>query len=198
MIFRVIHSLSDELNIREALNEFTRSFRKKVLLPSCMQALQGTTSNDDYRLKNKVTRFLNDRSIDRNLRNLSDFLKETKNISADIQVVSNSTIEKGTELFLLMNSCPSDDLEHWKRFYEYVFSDALTPDQKVLVLVKTLKDVKSKDGQEIASNILGRLSRELGFEYYKPTVSNQEIVSKMKWTKDIEGVRGISTFLHVF
>ncbi len=128
--------------------------------------------------------------MDKSIRALSDFFEKNNN-SIDIQDVSEYSIQTGAELFLQMTLCPpSSVIDKWKLFLEFLFSEYLSPQQKVLSLVKIINDKKSKDGQEIANAIMARLSRVLGFQYLIPEISNQRLSSSVKWGENVESIQG--------
>ena len=137
--------------------------------------------------------FLCDDIIEQNTYNLSEYLVMT-NKTLDPQDVSNQTIQHGTELFLYLNTCPSSkDLvrKYLVAFYEFLFSSALSSEQKVLTLSKIINDNTSKDGQDIANKIMARLSKELGFRYYTPAITSYGIIGeKVKWTNSIRNITG--------
>ena len=168
--------ISDGIYENESLGVFAKNLRKNLLSSEC----------------NKES-FLHDSIIERNTGNITEkFMR--KNISTDPLNVSNKSIHHGTELFLYLNTCPSSkdsEKEYWKNYYAYLFSDSLSSKQKVLSLLKILKDRKSKDGQDIANKILARLSEELGFRYYLPEELKKGIIREgVIWKNGIRNIKG--------
>ena len=159
----------------ESFDVFSKNLRKNVLSTKC----DGS--------------FLNDRIIERNTDYLSEYFTR-RNISKDPQGISNQSLHHGTELFLFLNMCPcskNSKKKYWRTFYEYLFSDYLTSQQKVLSLLKILKDKTSKDGQDIANTIMAKLSTELGFRYYLPKVSKKGIIGEeINWKHSISRITG--------
>ena len=62
-------------------------------------------------------------------------------------------------------------------------------------LFKILNTSKSKDSKEIANKILDKLSRTLGFQYYKPEVLKNGIKSQINWKNDYGNIQGKSLAL---
>ena len=175
--------ISDDLFINETVKDFLKNFRKEALLPTC--------STDQSDPNSEISRFPIDfTAVDKSTRNLSDFLKKRIN-STEIQDVPAYSIQTGAELFLQMNLCPpSRVMKKWKGFLHYLFSEHLSPQQKVLSLVKIINDKKSNDDDQIANTILARLSRDLGFQYLVPEISNKGINSQVNWKTNIESTIG--------
>ena len=137
-----------------------------------------------------------DVTIDRNTNNLSQYLN-VSDMTTDQKVVSNQSIQLGTELFLHLNACPKSKesfTKYWSTFYTYIFAGKISnvsPQQIVLSLLKMIKDKKSKDGQDIANIILARLSKDLGFRYYIPEVSRKGIFGRnIDWKSSIINITG--------
>ena len=168
--------ISDGIYDNESLGVFAKNLRKNVLSSEC----------------NKES-FLHGTIIDRNTGSLTENFTR-KNISTDPMSVSNKSIHHGTELFLYLNTCPSSkdsEKEYWKNYYAYLFSDSLSSQQKVLSLLKIIKDRKSKDGQDIANKIMARLSTELGFRYYLPEILKKGIIrEEVIWKNGIRNIKG--------
>ena len=183
----MINLISNDFYITETLKDFLKSYRKKSIFPSCKESLMTSLITDP---NSKRSRFLPYKSMDKSIRALSDFFEKNNN-SIDIQDVSEYSIQTGAELFLQMTLCPpSSVIDKWKLFLEFLFSEYLSPQQKVLSLVKIINDKKSKDGQEIANAIMARLSRVLGFQYLIPEISNQRLSSSVKWGENVESIQG--------
>ena len=180
--------ISDDF-INETVKDFVKTYRKEALLPTCIATLPSSLAERD--VLGRYSRFLNNNTaVDISVRNLSDFLKKTNN-SSEIQDMPAYSIQTGAELFLQMNLCPpSAVLKKWKSFLEYLFSESLSPQQKVLALFKIIQDKKSKDDQQIANTIMARLSRDLGFQYLVPKISNKGLISQVKWKANIGSIPG--------
>ena len=135
--------------------------------------------------------------IGNNTDKLSKYFNMT-NITAHSQEVSNQSIQHGTELFLYLNACQRESvLDYWKHFYEFLFSELMSSQQKVLSLLKIMKDKTSKDGQDIANAIMVKLSKELGFKYYNPKVSRQGITgNKFFWKNNFRNITGIDKVMN--
>ena len=182
--------ISEDFFINETVKDFVNSFRKEALLPACIRSLPGLT--DSSNPNSKMARFPRDGyvSFESSIGNFSDFLKKNNN-STDIQDVPAYSIQRGAELFLKMNLCPPSALMNkWERFLHYLFSESLSPQQKVLALFKIIQDKKSKDDQQIANTIMARLSKVLGFQYLVPKISNKGLISQFKWKAYIENIPG--------
>ena len=159
-----------------SLRAFAKNLKKDAIISKC----DGKGS------------FLFGSIIDQNSNNLSEFFNMT-NITVGPKDLSNQTIYDGTRLFLYLNICPSskeDVRKYWNTFYRYLFTDALSSEQKVLSLIKIASDTTSKDGQDLANTIMTRLSKELGFRYYIPDVSTEIIGEKVNWKNNIRNIIG--------
>ena len=115
------------------------------------------------------------------------------NTTAQPQEVSNQSIQHGTELFLYLNACKKKSvLDYWKFYYENFFTESISSEQKVLSLLKIMKDKTSKDGQDIANTVMVKLSEELGFEYNIPEVSKNGIIGgKIIWKSNFRNITGM-------
>ena len=170
--------IPEEIYLHGSLEEFAKQLRKDVSSAQCEGSLVG------------------DINIDRNTNKLSEYLNKT-NLTQDPQNVSNQTIQHGTELFLYLNACQSSKefvRNYWEIFFEFLFTEYLSSDQKVLSLLKIIKDKRSKDGQHIANTIMARLSEVLGFKFNIAEVSRKGIIGrKVTWKNTIRNITGIHT-----
>ena len=105
-------------------------------------------------------------------------------------------IQKGVEMFLYLNSCENKEVQSfWINFYGtmmlkpccYGFSFEYRPIKEILLsTTQAMQFSKSKDGRNIASKIVKRLSSDAKFQYLQP--NNDE--SNIKWTRNLQDVKG--------
>ena len=166
--------ITDGLSLNESLNIIATNIRNDAQSSICKKGF----SLPGYTI------------VDRNTDNLLKYLNTTN--TADNKKVTDQSILHGSELFLYLNACRRKSvLDYWNNFYESLFIDSLSSQQKVLTLFKIIKDRKSKDGQDIANKIMARLSSELGFRYYLPEVSKIGIIGEnIKWKISMRNITG--------
>ena len=169
--------ITDNLYLNESFNVFANNLRKDAQSSNCEKSYPSS--------------FLHDSVICRNTANLSKNLN-INTTNKDNEKVTVQSIKHGSELFLYLNACPRQSvLDYWSNFYDHLFIDTVSSQQKVLTLFKIIKDRKSKDGQEIANKIMVRLSSELGFRYNLPEVSKKRIIrEEINWKNSIRNITG--------
>ena len=157
--------------------DFVKNLRKDQIKKD-----RQTWKYEDSDLDNKI--------IDRNTQKVFE-LVNISNMSAESKDYSDDIIQKGSELFLYLNPLlKGSTLNYWSEFYSDLFTASTSVQQKVLSLVKILNNPKSKDSQEIASEILVQLSRELRLKYYKPEISREGIKNQITWKNDLVNIEG--------
>ena len=135
---------------------------------------------------------VSDDIIDTNTQKLSEFINNTIP-SAEIKDKESKIIQMGTELFLYLNANRLKPfLDYWTEFYSELFTNGFSSQQQVLSLFSIARNPKSKDAQEIANKILVQLSKDLGFNYFKPDVLKNGILSRIHWKNNIKNIQGRS------
>ena len=173
--------VSERLLKNETLLGFVKDLRKDNIVESSSISL--STSRHSL---------VSDNVIDTNTQKLSEFINNT-NPSAEIKDKDSKIIQMGTELFLYLNANRYKPfLDYWTEFYSDLFTDGFSSQQQVLSLFDIAKNPKSKDAQEIANKILVQLSKDLGFNYFKPDVLKNGILSQIHWKNNIKNIQGRS------
>ena len=171
--------VSERLLKNETLLGFVKDLRKDNIVESSSISL--STSRHSL---------VSDNVIDTNTQKLSEFINNT-NPSAEIKDKDSKIIQMGTELFLYLNANRYKPfLDYWTEFYSELFTNGFSSQQQVLSLFGIARNPKSKDAQEIANKILVKLSEELGFNYNKPDVLKNGILSQIHWKNNIKNIQG--------
>ena len=140
---------------------------------------------------------VSDDVISEHFRNLSKILNiDFDAIDEKVQNLSEKTIRKGIEMFLYLNSCENkEEQSFWINFYGSMllkpccagFSHEYRPIKEILLsTLKAMQFSKSKDGRNIASKIVKRLSSDVKFQYLQPNNDESNII----WTRNVQNMIG--------
>ena len=109
------------------------------------------------------------------------------NMTSKLEKISEKDISIGAEMFLYLNLCPS----YWVYFYHNILNATNSIPEIIQLTLNTLKKKTNRKGELIATQLLSKLSSELGFEYIVPT-DKVEVGGKIdqKLLKTIKNVKG--------
>ena len=104
-----------------------------------------------------------DSFIKSNLERMLNLL-DSENVSDETQNLDEAMINKGGEMFMYLNTCPSQsEIKFWLKFYDLLLVGKDTYISSILLVLRKVKQASVGDGRIIAETIIKKITSQINF-----------------------------------